>query len=159
MEVSIVRLNRPLLIRMGRDFYQTVYGFLTKEEIPKEQLPKLDDYVGYLAALNEVSNGGDCFTVACEESGSVPIPFWVDKKGNVHTKQDAWMTRIIRKCRKKINLSYTIIHWDMDEDEYYDYVNEQNLIVDETFFYDLERYQPKGKGPLFEEVSDDELPF
>ena len=162
MEVTIVRFNRPLLVRMDKSskdpFFQTVYGFVINEDdVRVDHHHKVDDYVGYLAGMHEFSNGSDWFSISYEYRG---LPDWVDKKGKVHPKQDNWMERVFQKSIKKLNLSYTLIHRDMvDMDEYYDYLNEQNLIVDDTFFYDFERYQPYERGPFFEQVPDDELPF
>ena len=160
MEVSIVRLNRPLLIRMDKcsadPFFQTVYGFVINEDDVRVDHQRVDDYVGYLAGMHEFSNGSDWFSISYEFRG---LPDWIDKKGKVHPKQDAWMKKVFMKSIQKLNLSYTLIHWYMDMDEYYDYLNEQNLIVDDTFFYDLEKYQQKGKTPFYEVVPDDGLPF
>ena len=155
MEVTIVRFNRPLLIRMDngkRDpFFQTVYGFVINEDDVRVDHQRVDDYVGYLAGMHEFSNGSDWFSISYEFRG---LPDWIDKKGKVHPKQDAWMKKVFQKSIQKLNLSYTLLHWDMDMDEYYDYLNEQNLIVDDIFFYDLVRYQP-----YYEAVPDDGLPF
>ena len=46
----------------------------------------------------------------------------------------------------------------VDDEELDKVLNEEDLIVDEEFFYDLKRHQAK-KTPLCPEVEEDGLPF
>lgn len=161
MEVKIVRFSRPLLIRVGgyKDdyLYQTIYGFW----LPKYNDPdpvKLNQYVGYLCGLHDWASGGDYFTVSCEMRG---VPDWVDKGGHTHTKMDSWMDKIGEKCMKKLGLTYVTLNVDVGEDEFLNRcINEENLIVDKEFYYDIERYQEE-KAPSTKEppLWDDDLPF
>lgn len=154
MEVTIIRLSRPLLINTARyneEYLQTVYGFLIPEKYQPKDQRDIDDYVRYLCGMHCYSNGDNFFTISFDLRG---IPDWVDKRGNIHPKQDGWMNKIGEKCMKKLKLSYSIIPQEMEKDEYDKYLNEEKLIVDETFYYDLVRYLPK-KEPYWEE----ELPF
>ena len=160
MEVQLVRLSRPLLFATdrymdGKSYFQTVYGFLVQEKAKPADPVRLNQYVGYLAGLHCISNGDNYFSISFEERG---VPDWKDKKGVIHTMQDAWMTRMQQQCMKKLNLSYTIINADIDEDDLDKVLNEEGLIVDEEFYYDLKRGQAE-KGPLCPVVEDDELPF
>ncbi len=159
MEVQLVRLSRPLLLATGRYkdgyLYQTVYGFLVQESSMPIDPEKLNHYVGYLAGLHCVSNGDGYFSISYEERG---VPDWKDKKGVVHTKQDCWMNKIEKQCMEKLQLSYDLINVDVDEDDLYHYLNSQDLIVDEDFYYDMEDYLDE-KGALCIDGSDDELPF
>lgn len=140
METTIIRLSRPLLLRADDNFYQTVYGFGYKGCLDNENLKAIDDYVGYLAGLNVYANGGNMFTVSNNKD---ELPYWIDKQGDTHMKKDEWMKGIFKKCRKKLNLSYDIIRLEMDEDFLNSCLNEYELIVDETLYYDLERYMGK----------------
>ena len=160
MKVQLVRLSRPLLLAAdrymdGNSYYQAVYGFLVQEKAKPADPVRLNQYVGYLAGLHCISNGDNYFSISFEERG---VPDWKDKKGVIHTKHDAWMTRMQQQCMKKLNLSYTIINADIDEDDLDKVLNEEGLIVDEEFYYDLKRGQAE-KGPLCPVVEDDELPF
>ena len=129
------------MIRVGgyKDdyLYQTIYGFW----LPKNNDPdpvKLNQYVGYLCGLHNWASGGDYFTVSCEMRG---VPDWVDKKGHTHIKMDDWTAKIGEKCRKKLELTYDVLTVDVDEQDFLKYaVNEDNLVVDEEFYYDLEEY-------------------
>lgn len=138
MERTIIRLSRPLLINTDDNFYQTVYGFVLKNNLDRELTKEIDLYVGYLAGLNDWSNGGTMFSVANPISG---YPFWIDKQGEIHNQIDAWMKGIFSRCRKKLNLTYDIIRLEIDEGYLDNCLNEDRLIVDETFYYDLERYR------------------
>lgn len=154
MEVTVIRLSRPLLINTAKnkdDYLQTVYGFLIPEKYQPISQRFIDDYVRYLCGMHCYSNGDNFFTISFDLRG---VPDWVDKKGNIHPNQDAWVDKIGEKCMKKLKLSYSVIPLDIEKDEYDKYLNEENLIVDETFYYDLERYLPK-KEPYWGE----ELPF
>jgi hypothetical protein len=147
MEVTIVRFSRPLLINTAgcnSDFMQPVYGFLIPEPAYSLDPDKLHDYVGYLCGMHCYSNGDNYFTISYEERG---VPDWVDKKGVVHLKQDAWLRKVQQKCIKKLNLSYSLVIVEMNEEDYDKYLNEENLIVDDDFYYDLERYQDTKGDP------------
>ena len=161
MKAQVVRFSRPLLIETSHyqddsPFFQTVYGFRIQDRLTPADPIKLDDYVGYLCGLHcVVSDGDDFFTISYDERG---LPDWKDKKGVVHTKQDNWMTLVQQQCKKKLNMSYDIITMDVDDEELDKVLNEEDLIVDEEFFYDLKRHQAK-KTPLCPEVEEDGLPF
>ena len=164
MEARIVRFSRPLLIRVCdyKDdyFYQTIYGFWLPERVdltdPIDEM-RMEQYMGYLAGLHIWSSGFGT------EDGFFTIKGgrWVDETGEAHTKQDEWMTSMQIKCLLKLGLTYDIITVDVDEDEFkYSVLNEDLLVVNEEFYYDIERdliYDtPCEKGPSSEE---DELPF
>lgn len=164
MEARIVRFSRPLLIRVCdyKDdyYYQTIYGFWLPERVdlsdPIDEM-RMEQYMGYLAGLHIWSSGFGT------EDGFFTIKGgrWVDETGEVHTKQDEWMTAMEIKCLLKLGLSYDVVTVDVDEDEFkYSVLNEDLLVVNEEFYYDIERdliYDtPCEKGPSSEE---DELPF
>ena len=164
MEARIVRFSRPLLLRVCdyKDdyFYQTIYGFWLPERVdltdPIDEM-RMEQYMGYLAGLHIWSSGFGT------EDGFFTIKGgrWVDETGEVHTKQDEWMTSMQIKCLLKLGLTYDIITVDVDEDEFlYSVINENLLVVNEEFYYDIEKdliYDtPCAKGPSSEE---DELPF
>lgn len=167
MEARIVRLSRPLLIRVCdyKDdyFYQTIYGFWLPERVdltdPIDEM-RMEQYMGYLAGLHTWSSGFG------PEDGFFTIKGgrWVDETGEAHTKQDEWMTAMEIKCLMKLGLTYDVVTVDVDEDEFrYSVLNEDLLVVNEEFYYDIERdliYDtPCGEGPLCTDDSDDELPF
>ena len=85
----------------------------------------------------------------------------MDETGEAHTKQDEWMTAMEIKCLLKLGLTYEIVTVDVDEDEFrHSVINEDLLVVNEEFYYDIERLvsskTPKGKEtPIW----DDDLPF
>ena len=164
MKARIVRFSRPLLIRVCdyKDdyFYQTIYGFWLPERVdltdPIDEM-RMEQYMGYLAGLHIWSSG---FGI---EDGFFTIKGgrWVDETGEVHTKQDEWMTAMEIKCLMKLGLTYDVVTVDVDEDEFrYSVLNEDLLVVNEEFYYDIEKdliYDtPCAKGPSSEE---DELPF
>ncbi|MBO4561260.1 MAG: hypothetical protein J5705_04750 [Bacteroidaceae bacterium] len=160
MEVTIIRLSRPLLLPSERTEtgynYKTIYGYVIKEPQHEVKLKIADDYTGYLAAMHLHYNGSDKdFTINNELRG---VPDWEDNKGVTHTKNDAWMRRICNKAINKLNLTYTIIPMDIDEEACSWSINKWNLIVDEDFYYYLEDYTSgsKAEQPLWEE---DDLPF
>ena len=159
MEVSFVRLSRPLLLATDNYkegfLYKTIYGFVIKESMKPVEPGLLDDYVGYLAGIHDYSNGGTDFTISYELRG---VPDWADKKGNIHITQDAWTRRIQKKCIKKLNLTYDIINVDIEEEELSNILYD-GLIVDEGFYYYLERQQSQEREPFYEEIADDGLPF
>lgn len=149
MNVTVVRLSRPLFLsdRKGSEqLYKTIYGFVVKEKKNDIGPDYVKDYVGYLAGLHCVANGDNYFSISYEFRG---VPDWIDKGGNVHMKQDAWLRSIQEKCIKKLNLTYDILTIDIEEDELNSLVNEDELIVDETFYYDMKKYLSEN----------DELPF
>ena len=130
MDVTFIRLSRPLLINtegFKTPYYQTVYGFVIPIPIGEIKFSIVDNYVDYLAFMHDMSNGGNLISK------------------NIHSKQGAWLDKIGRKCRKKLNLTYDIIRLDIDEEDYDKYVNEEFLIVDEIFYSDLGRYLHKIK--------------
>lgn len=152
MEARFVRFSRPLLIRMGRYkedyYYQTIYGFWVPSDINPDTA-QLDSYCGYLCGLHCWGDGDNYFTVSFERRD---VPDWVDKRGNIHIKQDKFMDRIGEKCMQKLGLTYDIINMDVYEDELFEkYLNKYFLIVDEDFYWELE--------PVSEESDDEELPF
>ena len=166
MEAKIVRFSRPLLIRTCTykdDYlYQTIYGFWLPERIdltdPTDKM-RMEQYMGYLCGLHCWSSGfgtnDGFFTI---KDGR-----WVDENGEAHTKQDEWMTAMEIKCLLKLGLTYDVVTVDVDEDELNSIFNEERLVVNEEFYYDIEKdliYDtPCEKGPLCTEDSDDELPF
>lgn len=144
MGVTFIRFNRPLLLVTSTffqdspedNFYQPVYGFVVPAHM-ENFYHYIDKYVGYLAALHEVANGSRDFTISNERRG---LPDWKDKNGRIHIKDDDWTAKIREKAVKKLNLDYDIITLNVDEDYYYDSINEANLIVDDRLYYDLEMY-------------------
>ena len=89
------------------------------------------------------------------------VPDWVDKGGHTHTKMDNWMAKIGEKCRKKLGLSYDMLTVEVDEDDFLKKcINEDDLIVSEEFYYDIERYlKEKAPNPKAAPLVYDELPF
>lgn len=155
-----MRFSRPLLIRTCtyKDdyYYQTIYGFWLPERIdltdPTDKM-RMEQYMGYLCGLHCWSSGDDYFTI---KDGR-----WVDETGQVHTKQDEWITAIEIKCLLKLGITYDVVTVDVDEDEFrYCILNEDMLVVNEEFYYDIERdliYDtPCGEMGGSE---DDDLPF
>ena len=141
MEAKIVRLSRPLLIRVRKHkddwYYQTIYGFWLTGKVKQEPV-RIKQYVGYLCGLHDWCSGGNYFTVSWEVRG---VPDWVDKKGHTHIKMDDWMAKIGEKCRKKLGLTYDVLTVDVDEQDFLKYaVNEDNLVVDEEFYYEMQEY-------------------
>ena len=167
MEVRIARFSRPLLMRVDRYnddyFYQTIYGFKLPDKVdltdPTDEM-RMEQYMGYLAGLHIWSSGFGT------EDGFFTIQGgrWVDETGEVHTKQDEWMTAMEIKCLLKLGLTYDVVTVDVDEDEFNYYViNEDLLVVNEEFYYEIEKdpiYDtPCEARPLCTADSDDELPF
>ena len=160
MEVTIIRLSRPLLLPSERTenglLYKTIYGFVIERPIKDDILNKAEDYAGYLGAMYLHYNGCDkYFTINKEFRGE---PDWADKKGVTHITFDAWMRRICNKAKDKLNLSYTIIPMDLDEETYSTSINNCGLIVDEEFYYYLEDYN-SGREPEKPLWDEDDLPF
>lgn len=157
MKVTAVRFSRPLLLQTNgnRDepFYKTIFGFVVKEKRIYIDPDYIKDYVGYLAGLHCISNGDNYFTISSELRG---LPDWADKTGQVHIKQDAWLRSVQEKCIKKLNLTYDILTIDLEEDDLNTFINEDNLIVDETFYFDVKKYLSEKEDPLWE---NDDLPF
>ena len=172
MEVKVVRFSRPLLIRTSwynEDYqYQTIYGFWLPEHVePQDPIGqmRMEQYIGYLCGLHCWSSGDGFFTI---KDGR-----WTDETGTPHTKQDEWMTQMELKCMDKLGLTYEIVTVEVDEDEFRYYVlNEELLVVNEDFYYDIERdliYDtPCGGGGSSEDETpgtcedplwDDGLPF
>ena len=160
MEVTIIRLSRPLLLPSARTekgyLYNTIYGFVIERPIKDDILNKAEDYAGYLGAMHLHYNGSDKdFTINKEFRGE---PDWADKKGVTHITFDAWMRKICNKAKDKLNLSYTIISMDLSEEVYSSSINKWGLIVDEDFYYYLDDYNSgsESEKPLWEE---DGFPF
>ena len=163
MEVNIIRFSRPLLIRVDKNmddyFYQTIYGFWLPERVnlsdPTDKM-RMEHYIGYLAGLHFWSSG------LGPEDGFFTIKDgrWVDETGEVHTKQDEWMTAMEIKCLLKLGLTYDVVTVDVDEDEFrYTILNEDLLVVNEEFYYDIEK-DPIYDTPCGEGSSEDDgLPF
>ena len=163
MEVKIARFSRPLLMRVDRYnddyFYQTIYGFKLPDRVdltdPTDEM-RMEQYMGYLAGLHIWSSGFG------PEDGFFTIQGgrWVDEAGEAHTRQDEWMTAMEIKCLLKLGLTYDVVTVDVDEDQFRYYVlNEDLLVVNEEFYYDIEKDSlydtPCGEGSS----EDDELPF
>ena len=175
MEVKVVRFSRPLLIRTSwynDDYqYQTIYGFKLPESIDLTDsidTMRMEQYMGYLAGLHFWSSG------MTTEDGYFAIQEgrWVDESGEAHTKQDEWMTAMEIKCLLKLGLTYDVVSVEVDEEEFRYYVlNKELLVVNEDFYYDIERNliydTPCGDGDSSEDdppvTSEDplwdELPF
>ena len=160
MEVQLVRLSRPLLVatdklKDGSFLYKTVYGFRIQDWAVPAEPGEVKPYVGYLAGLHDWSNGGSLFTVSYERRG---VPDWKDKRGVIHISQDAWMNRIGQQCIDKYNLSFDSLIMDIDDEDIKTYFNEDDLLVDEHFYYEL-KGNLDGKGVPSSFDSGDELPF
>lgn len=164
MEVKVVRLSRPILIRVCKYkedyFYQTVFGFQLPESVDltdSTDKMRMEQYIGYLAGLHYWSSG-----LGTEEGFfTIKDGRWVDENGEAHTKQDEWLKAMETKCLLKLGLTYDVVTVDVDENEFrHNVLNEDLLVVNEEFYYDIEKdiiYDtPCEKGPSFEE---DELPF
>lgn len=138
MEVRIVRLSRPLLIRVDKDMddyhYQTIYGFQLPEGVdhtdPLDKL-RIEQYMGYLAGLHCCSSGDDSFSI---QDGR-----WVDENGEVHTEHDTWVAKMEIKYLLKLGLSYDVVTVDADEEDLHSIFNEERLVVNEDFYYDTEK--------------------
>ena len=163
MEVRVVRLSRPLLMRVskyGDDYYyQTIYGFWLPERIdltdPTDKM-RLEQYIGYLAGLHFWSSGLE----TAAGFFSIQDGRWVDENGEAHTKQDEWMTAMEIKCLLKLGLTYDVVTVDVDEDEFRYYIlNEDLLVVNEDFYYETERDLIYDTPCEVVPCSDDELPF
>ena len=149
MEATAVKFNRPLFIERAKDYFQTIYGIVVNGELSTINPDYLNDYVGYLAGMHCLSNGDNYFTISYEQRG---VPDWADRNGKIHIKQDNWIRNIQKKCIQKLNLTYEIISLDIEEDELDNYLNEDNLILNDNFLNELDNQQ----GSLGE---DDGLPF
>ena len=161
MEVKIVRFSRPLLIRVDRYkddyYYQTIYGFQLPDRVDlTDPIAKMmmEQYMGYLAGLHFWSSGFG------PEDGFFTIQGgrWVDENGEAHTKQDEWMTAMEIKCLLKLGLTYDVVTVDVDEDELNSIFNEERLVVNEEFYYDMQRYL-EAPGTKEAPLWDDDLPF
>lgn len=135
--------------------YKTIYGYIIQEPIKDVNFNKVEEYTGYLGALHMHCSGWNDFTIT---KGCLGIPYWEDKKGQVHINCDTWMKKIIKKAKDKLKLTHTIIPMDMDEETYNNCVDDRHHIVDEAFYYFLEDYSSETvtETPLWEE---DDLPF
>ena len=161
MEVKVVRFSRPLLIRVcdfKNDYmYQTIYGFMLPESTdltdPIDTM-RMEQYMGYLAGLHFWSSG------LGTEDGFLTMKDgrWVDENGEAHTKQDEWMTAMEIKCLLKLGLTYDVVTVDVDEDELNSIFNEERLVVNEEFYYDMQRYL-EAPGTKEAPLWDDDLPF
>ena len=161
MEVRVVRFSRPLLIRVcdfKNDYmYQTIYGFMLPESTdltdPIDTM-RMEQYMGYLAGLHFWSSG-----LGTEEGFlTMKDGRWVDENGEAHTKQDEWMTAMEIKCLLKLGLTYDVVTVDVDEDELNSIFNEERLVVNEEFYYDIQRYL-EAPGTKEAPLWDDDLPF
>ena len=161
MEVKVVRFSRPILIRVCKfkdDYlYQTVYGFMLPEDSdlddPIIQM-RIEQYSGYLAGLHCWSSGDELFKMGKDYS-------WIDETDTSHYRQDEWMILMELKCLEKLGLTYDVVTVEVDEEELNHYlVNEENMVVSEEFYYDLQRYK-KDDAPCEEVASSeyDDLPF
>ena len=164
MEVKIVRFSKPILIRTCKFkedyFYQTVYGFQLPERVdltdPTDKM-RMEQYIGYLAGLHFWSSG-----LGAEEGFfTIKDGRWVDENGEAHFKQDMWLTAMEIKCMLKLGLTYDVVTVDVDEDEFrYSVLNEDLLVVNEEFYYDIERLvSSKTPGGKETPIMDDDLPF
>lgn len=144
---------------MNDYFYQTIYGFWLPEKVdltdPIDKM-RMEQYMGYLAGLHIWSSGFGA------EEGFFTIQGgrWLDEAGVAHTKQDEWMTAMEIKCLLKMGLTYDVVTVDVNEDEFRNNViNEDLLVVNEEFYYDIEK-DPIYDTPCGEGSSDDDgLPF
>jgi len=163
MEVRVVRFSRPLLIRVcdyKNDYmYQTIYGFMLPESTdltdPIDTM-RMEQYMGYLAGLHFWSSG------LATKDGFLTMKDgrWVDENGEAHTKQDEWMTAMEIKCLLKLGLTYDVVTVDVNEDELNSIFNEERLVVNEEFYYDIQRYlEEEAPGTKEAPLWDDELPF
>ena len=161
MEVKVVRFSRPLLIRVcdfKNDYmYQTIYGFMLPESTDLTDhidTMRMEQYMGYLAGLHFWSSG------LGTEDGFLTMKDgrWVDENGEAHTKQDEWMTAMEIKCLLKLGLTYDVVTVDVDEDELNSIFNEERLVVNEEFYYDMQRYL-EAPGTKEAPLWDDDLPF
>lgn len=163
MKVKIVRFSRPLLIRVDKNkddyLYQTIYGFWLPKKLdhtdPTDKM-RMEQYMGYLAGLHFWSSG------LGPEDGFFTIKDgrWVDEAGEAHTKQDEWMTAMEIKCLLKLGLTYDVVTVDVDEEEFrYTILNDDLLVVNEGFYYNIEK-DPIYDTPCGEGSSEDDgLPF
>lgn len=141
MEVKLVRFSRPLLLRVDNykdDYlYQTIFGFWLPDDMDFTPVI-LKQYVNYLCGIHDWSSGGNFFSVNNEWSGFFE---WVDKRGFTHVSNDKWRKDVGEKCRRKLNLTYNVIKVEVDEDYFLNQcLNEEKMIVNEEFYYDLERF-------------------
>ena len=77
MEVTIIRLSRPLIINtetIRDNYFQTVYGFLIPEKYKPTDKRYIDDYVRYLCGMHCYSNGDNFFTISYDARGVPRIP-------------------------------------------------------------------------------------
>ena len=153
MKVTAIRFSRTLLLvePTAKDgyIYKTIYGYIIEEPIQDVELKRVDEYCHYLEALHLYLNGADNqFTI---NNGLGEPPYWIDKKGVMHTTRDTWMKRICQKAHKKLQLSYTVIPVDIDDETYARCINTWYMIVDEDFYYHIDEYIPHD--------NDDDLPF
>ena len=154
MEVQLVRLNRPLMVANENHRYKVFYGFQIQDDIKPADPGRLYHYIGYLAGIHCISNGDDSFTISYERRG---VPDWKDKSGVVHIKQDDWLRKMQERCRKKLNLTYDVITLDADEEDLEAVLDEDGLIIDEEFYYDLAK--PQAGKQIISGEKYDGLPF
>lgn len=71
------------------------------------------------------------------------------------------MAKVGEKCRKKLGLTYDMLTVEVDEDDFLNKcINEDDLVVNEEFYYDIERFlKEKAHSPKAAPLVYDELPF
>ena len=108
MEVTVIRLSRPLLINTAKnkdDYLQTVYGFLIPEKYQPISQRFIDDYVRYLCGMHCYSNGDNFFSISFDLRG---VPDWVDKKGNITALKKGKATIIVKSGSKSVKCKVTV---------------------------------------------------
>lgn len=144
MKKLLVRFNRQLLIDVGdieQPKLQPIYGILAPyyeddEEMAKIELDLIDTYTDYLAAMHLWSIPGreKEFSVSSDN-------LWIDIEGEVHTSFDEWAGEIGRKCRKELNLDYSLDVIDLDgiEKDCLECGTDGSFIICETLMEGLNR--------------------
>lgn len=137
MEAKIILLSRPLLINTDsypdEEIYKTIYGFV----VPKKAhtIEDIDDYVAYLAAMHCWSSGDGDFFIKNDQYGKE----WIDDKGVLHIC-DKWIEDIKNRCREKLNLKYDILNLHISKKKLEKKIDEDSMIRDEDFYYELKQY-------------------
>lgn len=140
MEAMFVILSAPLVIcadiRKGKNIYSKVYGFVidTEEDYTRQEI---EDYVGYLAAMDFWSNHPEEECLFKLEHYPTGIPVWVDKNGEKHFNKDSFVEEVSRHYMKELNLTYDFIKTEIDNDLCDCCVNDDNLIVKDSLYYEL----------------------
>lgn len=135
VEMTIVRLSRPLLLLADENEYETIYGFVIDGNVDVKRIKhQIDNYVRYLAGMHYWANGGDVFEVSYKRNAY--IPNWVDKAGFIHTIQEEWAKEIGKECMKKLHLTYNVFTAELDEDYCAKYLDD-GLIIGKDLYGEL----------------------